>query len=291
METNRILQFRAIVETGNFRKAAELLNVSHSGLSKSMKVLENELGYPLFQPSGRGVVVSDRGKLFFERSNPFFDAYNQLIGDERHGPKRAFRLGSFETFTSYFIGPLIREHLADQEIEIHELVPGRLEEALVLDKVDLGITYEPVPRQGIEYVKAASLKMGAYALNERFDELDLEQIPFITPVNPLEGASSGVKGRDAWPDDKMRRQVRYRVDSMAMGLEIARQGLAAIYIAQFVARLHNERSRKEFHLVPLKLKRLVPMVKRDVYIVKRDSTVENRTLRLIARALRQVCND
>jgi DNA-binding transcriptional LysR family regulator len=291
METNRLIQFRAIVETGNFRKAAELLNISHSGLSKSMKSFELELGFSLFQPSGRGVVVSDDGKQFYERSRRFLEEYNLLIGRVIEKPTHALRIASFETFTSFFIGPLLKTHFPEMEIEVHELVPGRLEEALVYDKVDVGITYEPIPKKGIEYVKAATLNMGVYVLKGAFAGVEISDIPFVTPVSPLEGAPSGVRGRDSWPDEKIKRNVRYRVDLMTTGLEIVRQGLAAIFIPQFVARLHNERSSASCQLVSVKLPRGISAVKRDVFIVKRESTVENRNIRRIARALRDVCTE
>jgi DNA-binding transcriptional LysR family regulator len=289
MDTNRLRQFRAIVETGNFRRAAEILNISHSGLSKSMKALEVELGFALFQPSGRGVVVSDEGKRLYDRSQRFLEEYNRLIGVEDQSSTQALRIGSFETFTSYFIGPLLKNYFPKTEIEIHELVPGRLEEALVYNKIDLGITYEPVPQKGVEYVKAASLYMSAYARKGDFRNLDLSEIPFVTPVTPLEGAPSGVRGRDAWPDEKIKRNVAYRVEMMTTGLEIARQGLAAIFIPQFVARMHNERSNAANQLEALKVPRSMSHVKRDVFVVKRESTAEDRTIRQVARALRDLC--
>jgi DNA-binding transcriptional LysR family regulator len=94
METNRILQFRAIVETGNLRKAAELIGISHSGLSKSMKALESELGYALFQASGRGIITSDDGHLFYERSQAFLAAYETLLGTKAGVTTQALRIGS-----------------------------------------------------------------------------------------------------------------------------------------------------------------------------------------------------
>ncbi len=289
METNRLRQFRVIVETGNLRKAAEILTISHSGLSKSMKALEAEMGFLLFHPSGRGIVISDQGTQLYERSARFLEELERLQGHEEIVKPRSLRIGSFEVFTTYFFGPLLKQYLPDTMIEVHELVPGRLEEALVFNKVDIGITYEPVPRKGVEYIQAASLLVGIYALRGRFDHAEPSEIPFIVPVSPLEGAPSGVKGRDAWPDEKIERNVRYRVDSLATGLEIARQGLGAIFIPRFVARLHNKSAASEVKLEALKLPRGLGAVKREIFIVKRESTPEDQAMRQIARALRDIC--
>jgi DNA-binding transcriptional LysR family regulator len=254
-----------------------------------MKVFEEEIGFTLFQPSGRGVVVSDDGKVFYERSKRFLEEYNRLLGEKSEPSSPTVRIGSFETFTSFFVGPLLKNYFQGIPIEVHELVPGHLEDALVYNRIDIGITYEPVPQKGIEYVQAAKITMGAYALEGAFLDRDISDIPFVSPVNPLEGAASGVRGRDAWPDEKIKRNVVYRVELMTTGLEIVRQGLAAIFIPHFVARLHNERASSAHKLSPLKLPQKLSTVKRSVYIVKRESTVEGRTMRLIARALRDIC--
>ena len=213
------------------------------------------------------------------------------IGRESAPASNILRIGSVEVFTNYFIGSLLKTYLPDTTAEIHELVPGRLEEALILKKVDIGITYEPVPRKGVEYVKAASLSMGAFATKGQFAGEDLSKIPFIIPVLPLEGAPSGVKGRDAWPDEKIPRTIRNRVDLLATGLELARQGLGAIFIPRFVAKLHNAHSAAASKLYQLELPRGLAGVKRDVYIVKRESTGEVKTIRQIARALRDICTE
>jgi DNA-binding transcriptional LysR family regulator len=291
METNRLRQFCTVVETGNLRKASKLLNISHSGLFKSIKVLETEVGYPLFVPSGRGVVVSDPGKLLYERTTRFFEELEQLLGKKNDPPHTRVRIGSFEVFTSYFIGKLFKDYLPGSEVEIHELVPGRLEEALLLNRIDLGITYEPIPRPGIEYVKVTKILMAAYVVNNAFLGKDILDIPFAVPVNPLEGTPSGVKGLDAWPENRFKRKSFYQVDLMMTALDLTRQGLCAIFIPQFVAKLHNESIRPDLKLSALPLPHGMNTVFRDVYLVKRESTSETDALKKIAKALRLICGN
>jgi DNA-binding transcriptional LysR family regulator len=289
METIRLKQFSVLVETGNLRKAAELLAISHSGLSKSMKVLEDEMGYALFHQSGRGIVISDEGKRLYELSKKILTDIDALYTLENDSASAVLRIGSFETFTNFFIGPLLKDYLPGRNVEIHELIPGRLEEALAFNKVDVGITYEPMPRKGIEYIKVATLTMGTFALKGSFSGHSLEEIPFVAPALPLEGAPSGVKGQDAWPDEKIKRNVCYRVDLLSTGLELVRQGLGAIFIPRFVAELHNESVRFEKRLEILVSSKRIPSVKRDVYIVKRESSGEDKTIRQVAKALRAIC--
>ena len=288
METNRLKQFCTLVEIGNLRKASELLHISHSGLSKSMRILENETGRRLFLPNGRGIVISDEGRMLYERCAPFFGELDRLLGKTTSKNSKGIRVGSFEVFTSFFIGRLIRDYLNDFELEIHELAPGRLEEALLLNRVDIGITYNPLPRAGIEYVQVSKIEMGAFTCQGAFLDQKTLDIPFVIPVKPLEGAPSGVKGQDDWPDEQFRRKTPYRVDLMTTGLEIVHQGLAAIFIPKFVARLHNEDVRPDLALRELTLPKGFTGVTRDLYIVKRESTPESRAIRQISKALRKL---
>ena len=61
METNRLHQFYTLYQTVNLRKASELLGISHSGLSKSMTILQRELDQDLFITVGRGIAFTDKG--------------------------------------------------------------------------------------------------------------------------------------------------------------------------------------------------------------------------------------
>jgi len=291
METNRLRQFRVIVETSNLRKAAELLGISHSGLSKSMKALEAELGCPLFKTSGRGIVVSDQGMRVYEASKTLLTEVDRIQSAAKTMEKTILRIGSFEVFTTHFIGPLLKNYLPHVEVEIHELVPGRLEEALSFNRVDVGITYEPVPRKGIEFLKITNIHMGGYGLKAQFKNLELSEIPFIVPVSPLEGTPSGVKGRDGWPDEKIKRNIKFKVDLMSTGLEIARQGLGAIFIPRFVATLHNQFVNSSHFLEPIPLPKGLTHVRREVFIVKRESSPETSEIRQLAKALRNLCHE
>jgi len=63
MEIHQLEYFIAIVETGNFSRAAERCNVAQPSLSQQIKKLENEIGHLLFDRLGRTVVLTDAGRL------------------------------------------------------------------------------------------------------------------------------------------------------------------------------------------------------------------------------------
>lgn len=286
METTRLRHFRMVVETQNLRRAADLVGISHSGLSKSLKALEAELGLTLIMPSGRGLVVTDAGRRVYALSDQVLQAVDALHGREQELPTLKVRIGSFEVFTSFFLANLVREQFADAEVEVQELVPGRLEEALLADRVDIGITYEPLPRAGVDYTKVTSVRMGAFVRHDAFADTTAASIPFVVPVQPIDGTTSGVRGSDAWPGERFPRRAVYRVDVLTTGLALVRQGLCAVFMPEFVARLHDATVDAQYRLRELPRPSGMPAVHRDVYIVKRESTPEDATMKKIARALR-----
>jgi LysR family transcriptional regulator, benzoate and cis,cis-muconate-responsive activator of ben and cat genes len=66
MELRHLRYFIAVAEAEHFGRAAAQLRVSQSPLSRQVAQLEEEIGAPLFVPSGRGVKLSPAGRSFLE---------------------------------------------------------------------------------------------------------------------------------------------------------------------------------------------------------------------------------
>ena len=287
METNRLKQFYTLHQTGNLRKASEILGISHSGLSKSMSVLEAELGHTLFLQAGRGITFTDYGVDLSRKIPNFLKELDSLFLNGDMLSNQKVRLGTFEVFSTYFskvMAPLFEEY----DLEFHELVPGKLERALLNREIDLAITYEPIPMQGLEHIKVCEIEMGAFVKKGAFKGRDILEIPFAAPLIPVEGAPSEIKGLDSWPDHKIKRDIKFKVDLMETAISLARNGHCAIFLPIFITRLHNELVRPEFHLVQKQSPSKMKLVKRSVYIVKRESSLEDIKLKKLAVYLRSI---
>ncbi len=68
MELRHLRYFVAIADHGGVRSAAERLNVAQPAVSRQIKDLEVELGFDLLRRQGRGVVLTDAGKVFAEEA-------------------------------------------------------------------------------------------------------------------------------------------------------------------------------------------------------------------------------
>lgn len=289
METNRLRQFCVVFETENLRKAAEVLGMSHSALSKSLKVLQGELNLDLLMQSGRNIIITDEGKKFYKKALDFLKQEEVLLSNatvEGH----TLKLGTFEVFSTHLIGTYWYKYFKDTQLDLYELLPGDMEKALVSGEIDIGITYEPIATKGIEFIKIGTIEMGIFARADKFPaSTKIEKLPFAAPIRPIQGTPTGVKGLDGWPDDVIPRNVVYKVDMMESGLAFARQGLAAIFLPNFVAKSMNLGLKAEYKLQQLPNPSKMKVVKRYVYLVKRSNQQETALTRNLAKLIREEC--
>lgn len=291
MDTNRLHYFCTVAETGSLRGAAELLRLSPAALSKSIKLLEQELSLELLVPSGRGILITDVGKLLSQQGRTLLNQLDLLeatliSGGEENKP---LRIGSFEVFTTYFLGPLLGKYLVDVPVVVHEFVPGLLEEALEKREVDVGVTYIPIPSGHLDHLKVGTIEMGLFGIKEAFKDVPFDHLPFAIPTSPVTGSPNKVRGLDGWPDDQLKRWVKYQVTMMESALELCRQSMAVGYFPKFVIKLHNQRAKEQYRLSELSLPKKLSSGKQDVYIVKRKSDIEGKEIKRLAKAIRMVC--
>ncbi|MFM0047111.1 LysR family transcriptional regulator [Paraburkholderia sediminicola] len=67
----------AIIETGGFGRAGELLGITTSGVSRSLSRLEERVGVRLLDRTTRSVSLTDEGRRFYERVRPSMDSIEE----------------------------------------------------------------------------------------------------------------------------------------------------------------------------------------------------------------------
>ncbi|MBE7159397.1 MAG: LysR family transcriptional regulator, partial [Rhodospirillales bacterium] len=65
MELRHLRYFVAVAEGENVSHAAAKLRVSQPGVSRQIRDLEDELGFPLLARTGKSVRLTTAGKVFF----------------------------------------------------------------------------------------------------------------------------------------------------------------------------------------------------------------------------------
>src|SRR4051794_37618229 len=105
MNLRRLEYFMTLGQTGNLRKASEILHVSAPALSKAMKTLEDELEIRLWIRDGRKIILTDAGKSLLKKTPVLIDNLKSLketLHVDKSKP-HPIRIGTFEVFSTYFL--------------------------------------------------------------------------------------------------------------------------------------------------------------------------------------------
>jgi DNA-binding transcriptional LysR family regulator len=285
MDIDRIRYFHVFAETGSLVKAAEVLHISQPALSKALKLLQSEVNMQLLEAEGRGLRLTPQGEALKLETKSLLAQWLQVADKVKSREAlEPTKLGTFEVFSTYFLRKLTGT-LDLAAMELHEYSPGKLEEALLSHKIDIGITYIPIPKAGIDFIEVTKIKMEIFG-SKKFLNQPLSEIPFVIPLSPVEGIPSKIVGLDGWPDHKFHRKISYRVSMMESALELCRQGLCISYLPGFVGEIHNQMLSPEYRLHELQC----PIPAKDrmqpVYLMQRSHSGESKLFRQFAKALR-----
>lgn len=273
MDLNQLRYFSVVAETGSIRRAAELLHLTPTALSKAVKVLEREVGVALVRPQGRGIALTDEGRHLARRAGPVLADLaglpSELTTRTVAGPM--LRYASHEVFGTYFTRPLLAAMPPGAGIEHRYLPPGEIEASVLSGESDIGISYILMPSAGLELELIAEVPMGIFGLPE-LGELSFEELAFAAPARPTIGSPVRPQSLDGWPDDRVPRTIRYRITTTELALELCRQGRAAAYFPSFVIALHNRAAAVDQQLVELEDPPGLDPQPQRVYCITRSGT-------------------
>ena len=113
--------FWAIAHEGSLTRAAERLNLSQSALSVQLGKLEKQLGHPLFERTGRRLVLTEAGRIALDYSDTVFQAGDELVRTMEGRPldrRQAFRVGALTTLSRNFQLEFLRPLVGRADVEL-----------------------------------------------------------------------------------------------------------------------------------------------------------------------------
>jgi LysR family transcriptional regulator, transcriptional activator of nhaA len=113
--------FWAIANEGALNRAAERLHISQSAVSSQLKKLEDQLGHPLFERSGKRLIITEAGKIALDYANTIFRAGNDLLSTLEGKPKnnrQILRVGALTTLSRNFQIEFLRPVVDRSDVEL-----------------------------------------------------------------------------------------------------------------------------------------------------------------------------
>lgn len=123
--------FRAVASDGTLTGASRALNLSQSALSTQLKTLEASLGQDLFERRGRGLVLTEAGRIALDHAEAIFRTVDDLTATLRETgrSRRALRVGALATLSRNFQMQFLRPLIGRADVEV-VLRSGSQEELL-----------------------------------------------------------------------------------------------------------------------------------------------------------------
>jgi DNA-binding transcriptional LysR family regulator len=291
LDTKRLIHFKTLSETGNLRAAAKLLGLSHPGLAKSLRILEDEVGAALVTKDGRGIRLTPMGRSLLKEMETLLTAERRLLGIAREGKIREahqVRIGAFDQFSNYLAPELVRAFPDGTKVTFDDLLPGQIEQAVANDQADFGITFFPVTNSKVDHFEIGKVPMAVFANIDFLPRYKiLEQAYFVVPLQRIESTTAKAKILDGWPDN-LPRKIRFSVIQMEPAMALAREGFAAIYLPRFVVERHNEWVAERFRLSEVQVEGLEE-ASLSIYAIKHKDAAETKLFKSICRVLRKIC--
>ncbi|MCC6322218.1 MAG: LysR family transcriptional regulator [Phycisphaerales bacterium] len=154
MELTPLRYFVAIARAGHLTRAASRLGVTQPALSAMLKKLESEAGATLLTRTGRGVELTEAGRIFLRHAEEAVraaeagtKAVRELLGLERG----SIRIGGGATATSYLLPKVvsaIRRQHPGLRFYVREAGSSAVASAVLSGELDLGIVTLPIKGPG-----------------------------------------------------------------------------------------------------------------------------------------------
>ncbi len=170
MRLTAIQTFITIVETGNFSKAANRLDISAMAVSKQINQLEQSLGVNLFERSTRKMQLTETGKILFEQFKEILlslENVTQFITSTQTTPTGTLRVVSTISIGETFLIPHLSKFLAmypniNMQLKLIDLMPDFSQEKV---DVALGFSLDVIGTQidDLRHVPLLSFTRKVYA--------------------------------------------------------------------------------------------------------------------------------
>ncbi len=151
----RLHVFRQVAVSGSLTRASRILHLSQPAVTKHIKLLEEELGMPLFVRSSSGIVLTDAGVVFLQHVVETESARARVL-DQLRAPlgqlSGSLRLGASRTIASYWLADALIRLKKNHPLIRCDLSEGNTEHiiSLLLDqKIEAGLVEGPCRRREI----------------------------------------------------------------------------------------------------------------------------------------------
>lgn len=248
MDWDKLKTFHAAAQAGSLTKAAEMLGLSQSAVSRQIAALEDDLGVTLFHRHARGLIPTEPGNLLYEASHEI--AAKVAIAEAHVHDTRDEPSGELKVTAPTALGAI---WLAPRLAEFHDRFP-HIHIRLMLDdheldlaglEAEVGIRPWPSTQNDLVQRKLLSVRQHLYASHDYLerrgspkDAADLDNHPIIhygppqmAPIPGMDWAAKVGREEGAKP-----RPAVIEVNTIYGVMKAVQAGMGIAALPDYVAR-------------------------------------------------------
>jgi LysR family nitrogen assimilation transcriptional regulator len=156
MDIKQLSYFVRVAELGSFTRASAVLDIAQPALSRQVRLLEVELRQNLLVRNGRGITLTEAGKVLLEHSRGVLHQMERLreeLSRVRGSLAGRVAIGLPPTLSRILAVPITREFrrlLPDATLSINEGLSKKMQESLLTGQLDIALLYNALPSPDIE---------------------------------------------------------------------------------------------------------------------------------------------
>jgi DNA-binding transcriptional LysR family regulator len=289
MDIKQLRTFIRVAEVGSLSQASDRLRLAQPALSRQIKMLENEIGVPLFARHGRGMKLTEAGRQLLESVGAPLRQLEQSFDELRSSAKRIegrVSLGMTPTISFILAGRLakrVAKELPGVSLRIVEGYGGYLVEWLQRNEIDATVIYGPASDLHLRVTELLFERL--VLVGPRDCRLDadtpvlfrtLANLQLVLPSRP-HGLRTVVD--NAAYKSKISLNIRFEADSFLVLKDLVQEGLG--YTILPTSAFKKEQLESDFRIAPL----IRPKVIRHIVMATRPDHVPTRAAVAVSKLL------
>ncbi len=145
MDITALRHFKAAIEAGNLSKASDELYISRQALSKTIKRMEEQLGFPLIRSIQRGIEPTEEGRTIYTAVQQMLKIWDETLKsmDSLSTSVKTLRVGfghnSYNVWAADHPSRYQEKH-TDIRLELQSMLPDLLLEGVKEGALDLAVS-------------------------------------------------------------------------------------------------------------------------------------------------------
>ncbi len=206
MDLRTLRYFQIVAECGSYSRGSEMLHISQPAVSRAIRLLEEELGQPLFNRHGHGISLTEAGEKLLRHTRTILHQVADARSDIEHTGDSAcgvLRVALPPVVGAYLAPPLAKRMALQCPGVSLEFIGGYsayIHEWLVREQVDIACVHDPQPQKEFQLrplMREEVFLVGRSDLLPDLDEATIDELARLPLMLPS-GSNASRRVLTAW---------------------------------------------------------------------------------------------